>query len=1001
MEDISNEEGISIQIQFEYLNANEEMELSNPYNVKFQPQEDFDVNRLNIINSCDFRTQEERIYYFMFNRNTKVFFHNNQDILNYYKLNKVIIMENCKTFCEQMCEKLREEILTYKKNEKETPDQEELRKSQINDSKKNEVRMILRYLETNFKVDLFAEEFISNNGIQYLDTIIQYNTGNFRVYALQALSKLLDFQSAFDYIDKKKEILSNLYSILMVNDKINASHFGFDIIVKLIGKGNSEDKTMYIIDAAEKYAKKTHTKIFSQIIDNYLSETNKEVNLKFLSLIFINLIMNYCHPSKLPRILIQLRDAGIFEFLEKPRKHDEKFEEQVKNFLNMAESVLNDSDYEVEIYKKEIEEMKTHCYEIEKKNISFTENNEFYEYIINDFVKFLNISDCIITQAGITDPKAPKERVDKNLNLKFTVDQHGLVEYQKLIDEENRKDFNEILDKYTVLDQQYEKLKQRHKDLGGEGGEIKNEQINELEKKLKEETESESAIRKIKEDYENKIKELEQKISLQSNSVPDSSTPTPPPPPPPPPPPLEIPGVPGIPPPPPPPPIPGIPGGPPPPPPPPGIPLPPGIPGAPGAFNPNIPRPTKPKIVLKTKVKQLQWQRVLLLPEEAPDRPNLIWNKIKEPKIDVDEVIFLFGVKKREIQKEEEKKPKVETKKFLDPKRTQEVSIIVTKLPDPEEVGRALITLDQSILNSDQVDGLLKILITSDELKVYKSMGEDGNWDKGEKYLVKINDIPNHQIKLKIWSLTNKFEEKLSGITESLEYMISACDEIKTNKHFKLILSIILGLGNILNGGSIRGQADGFSLDLLNKLPGIKDNLGNSILTWICSKANKMDSSFEGFKGQFTQLEKAAQFSLKETNDNLNALKSITKQMEKLLKDLSGDDKFKQKSIENLEDFKLKIESFDKKNNKNTQTYQNLLKYYGYKDKDDIFNKNEVFFKMLLQFFKEVNKAMPKLDVQRIMSIQNRVVGKKVDQSALMNNLMSQLKQRVQGKGKT
>ena len=56
----------------------------------------------------------------------------------------------------------------------------------------------------------------------------------------------------------------------MVNDKINGSHFGFDIIVKLIGKGNSEDKTMYIIDAAEKYAKKTHTKIFSQIIDNYL-----------------------------------------------------------------------------------------------------------------------------------------------------------------------------------------------------------------------------------------------------------------------------------------------------------------------------------------------------------------------------------------------------------------------------------------------------------------------------------------------------------------------------------------------------------------------------------------------------------------------------------------------------------------------------------------------------------------------------------------------------------
>ena len=982
MKDIPDEEGIPIQIQFEFLNANEEMELSKPYDVTYQPQEEFDVNRLNMINQCDFRTQEERIYYFMFDRTKKIFLRNNQEIASYYKLNKVIIMENCKTFCEQIIEKLREETLNYKKKDVDPAGQEELRKSQI-----NEVRIILRYLEANFQVDLFAEEFISNNGIHYLDTIMQYNVGHIRTYALQGLSKLLDFQSAFDYFDKKKEILSNLYNILMVNDKINSSHFAFDIMIKIIG--NSEDKTMYVLDAAEKFAKKTHTKIFSQIVYNFLSEINKEVNLKILALAFINIIMNYCHPSKLPRILIQLRDAGIFEYLEKPRKHEEKFEEQVKNFINKTESVLNDSDYEVEIYKKEIEEMKTHCYEIEKKNTSFTENNEFYEYIINDFVKFLNISDCIITQAGVTDPKAPKERTDKNLNLKFTVDQHGLVEYQKLIDEENKKDFSEILDKYTVLDQQYEKLKQRHKDLGGDGGEIKNEQINELEKKLKEENEAEASIRKKKEDFENKIRELEQKISQGGSTVP--STPTPPTPP-------GVPPVPGgVPPPPPPPPPPGVPGGPPPPPPPPGVPM---APGAP-CFNPNVPRPTKPKIILKAKVKQLQWQRVLLLPKEAPNRPNLIWNKIKEPKIDVDEVIFLFGVKKKELPKSEEKKPKIETKKFLDPKRTQEVSIIVTKLPEPEEVGRALITLDQSILNSDQIEGLLKILITSDELKAYKSMGEDGNWDKGEKYLVQINDIPNHQVKLKIWSLTNKFEEKLSGVTESLEYMVSACDEIKTNKHFKLILSIILGLGNILNGGSIRGQADGFSLDLLNKLSGIKDNLGNSALTWICSKANKMDPSFEGFKGQFPQLEKAVQFSLKETNDNLNALKKITIQMESLLKDLSGDDKFKQKSVENLEDFKLKVESFDKKNKKNTEKYQNLLKYYGYKEKDDIYTKNEVFFKMLLQFFKEVDKAMPKLDVKRIMSIQNRVVGKKVDQSALMNNLMSQLKQRVQGKGKT
>jgi len=988
-----DEEGKPVQIQFEFLNANDEIELSEEFTVKILSQknqsEDFETNRIKIINSCDFRTAEERFYYYMFDKTKEIFLTKDTDLTPYLKSNK-IIMQNCKTFAEQICDKLREDALTYQKMEEEGRSQEDLRKSDANSEKKKEIRRILNYLTNNFEIGLFAEIFIANNGIQYLDKIIQYNTGNIRKYALKGLSKLLDYQSTFDYFDKKKEILSSLYTILVSDNDLKSPIFAIDIMLKIIR--TSEEKIMYIIDVAEKYAKKTHTKIYYKLVE-YLSETNKESDLKYNSLWFINMIMNYCHPSKLPRIIIQLRDVGIFEMLEKRKHLDKNFELQVNMFLEKTQSVLLDSDFEVEIYKKEIEDLKTHCYEIEKRNISFSEENEFYETLVDEFIKYLNFSNCFVTQAGITNDKS-KERNDDKLDIKITVDERGAVDFQKLIEEKNIKDFKELLDKFTILDPENNKLKQKNKDLGGEGGNIKNDQITELEKKLKEEEDSHSSVVKIKEDLENKVRELEKKFSPgKEDSTPSSAgTLSPPPPPPPPPGVLGVPTPPGsIPPPPPPP---GGPGGPPPPPPPPGAPLP---PGAPGFFGAPIAKPTKPKITLKSKVKQLQWQRVLLMPESSKDRPNLIWNNMKELKVDVDEVIFLFGTKKREQQKEEEKKPKIETKKFLDPKRTQEVSIIVTKLPEPEDVNRALITLDQSILNSDQIEGLLKILITKEELNMYKSMGEDGNWDKGEKYLVKINDIPNHQIKLKIWSLTNKFEEKLPGVTESLEHMVNACNEIKNNKYFKLILSIILGLGNILNGGSARGQADGFSLDLLNKLPGIKDNLGNSILTWVCSKAHKMDPTFEGFKGQFTELEKAANFSLKETNDSLNALKKIVDQMAQLLKSLTSDDKFKQKSNENYDNFKMKVESFDKKNKKNVETYQSLVKYYGYKEKDNIYTKNEAFFKMLLEFFKEVNKSMPKLDVKRIMSIQNRQVGKKIDQSAMMNNLMSQLKQRVQG----
>ena len=304
-----DDEGFPIKIQFEFLNANEEMELSQEYTVKILSQknqsDDFETNRIKIINNCDFRTIEERFYYYMFDRTKKIFLTKDTDLTPFIKSNK-IIMENCKTFAEQICEKLREETLTYKK--KETTEGQTPQNSP-NEQSKTEIRGILRYLSNNFKTDLFAEEFISNNGIQYLDTIIQNNTNNLRTYALMGITELLNFQSAFDYFDKKKEILATLYEIFMDCESLKAVQYAISIIVKIIG--TDEGKTMYILDVAEQYSKKTHTKMFSQVA-YYLSEINKDTELKKNTLLFINVIMNYCHPSKLSTIVIQLRDLGIF-----------------------------------------------------------------------------------------------------------------------------------------------------------------------------------------------------------------------------------------------------------------------------------------------------------------------------------------------------------------------------------------------------------------------------------------------------------------------------------------------------------------------------------------------------------------------------------------------------------------------------------------------------------------------------------------------------------------
>jgi hypothetical protein len=231
----------------------------------------------------------------------------------------------------------------------------------------------------------------------------------------------------------------------------------------------------------------------------------------------------------------------------------------------------------------------------------------------------------------------------------------------------------------------------------------------------------------------------------------------------------------------------------------------------------------------------------------------------------------------------------------------------------------------------------------------------------------------------------------------AIYYKALMCKELRENKHFHEFLAGILSLGNIMNGGTVKGQADGFSLDLLPKLTGIKDSLGHSILTFVCSITHKSDPTFEGFKNKFPHLEKAAGFSMSETKKKLDELNNMVDTVDKLLNKLNTQDEFIKRANNSLEGAKQKVNGFKKQEEKNKDFYHETIKFFGYKEKDKYYDENGLFFKMLLNFFNEVDKQLPKFDVKRVLDYQNRMVGKKVDQSAIMRGLMTQLKQKIQG----
>jgi hypothetical protein len=69
-------------------------------------------------------------------------------------------------------------------------------------------------------------------------------------------------------------------------------------------------------------------------------------------------------------------------------------------------------------------------------------------------------------------------------------------------------------------------------------------------------------------------------------------------------------------------------------------------------------------------------------------------------------------------------------------------------------------------------------------------------------------------------------------------------DIINNDENFIKLLGYFLRIGNILNGGSNKGQADGFDLAVIGKCHTFRDNNGQSVLQYVCKKMKEKDENF-------------------------------------------------------------------------------------------------------------------------------------------------------------
>lgn len=214
-----------------------------------------------------------------------------------------------------------------------------------------------------------------------------------------------------------------------------------------------------------------------------------------------------------------------------------------------------------------------------------------------------------------------------------------------------------------------------------------------------------------------------------------------------------------------------------------------------------------------------------------------IWTDVEEVPVTEDELAALFQSKAsakfnlKPVDKPEEvgqvagfDPEGTEKVRLLDNKRHNALAILLRKLPAPMLVIHAIRAMDEKVLDLDSLDSLLRALPPADEVHhVNKSPIPDDRLEEPELFIRLISGIPQISSRLECWYFKLTYSSMFDNVVRQVETFQLAINSVMQSKVIKVFFGIVLSVGNYLNGGTNRGQADGFDMVVLSRLASMKD----------------------------------------------------------------------------------------------------------------------------------------------------------------------------------
>jgi hypothetical protein len=311
-----------------------------------------------------------------------------------------------------------------------------------------------------------------------------------------------------------------------------------------------------------------------------------------------------------------------------------------------------------------------------------------------------------------------------------------------------------------------------------------------------------------------------------------------------------------------------------------------------------IPKLSLPPPPLQTSSRRtsVAMQKIHWKPVSQERVGNSLWASATDSESAIDdsevrELENLFGARKpNPVRKKggsiSSQKPKKEKVCLIDAKRSYNITISLAQFKafkKFEDLCEAVICLDSSRLNGEQLQNMMALTPTQDEMR--KMQGYNGTSDglgRAESFFLSISKTPRFIPKLNTFIFVQQFPDNAKELLRTLVKLRSACKDIVSNQTLAGILKRLLAIGNLVNEGAGKPKAAGITMDSLLKTANKTGTDGKTRVIDVVV-ANFMKQDEEGASIAFwTELKSVNEAARINMHDCKNSLRDIQNGIKKV-----------------------------------------------------------------------------------------------------------------------